>query len=78
MQEVVGFYSKTFHFRQVDRGDELPLGNQELMMSFTKDDQVSCSFSILSTFEYSASSPCSVIPLGLIITCANIAQGTMG
>lgn len=47
MREVVGLYGKTFHFWQVDRGDELPLGKPELMMSFTKDDQVSRNPSIL-------------------------------
>ncbi len=26
MEEVVGLYGKTWHFWQVDRGDELPLG----------------------------------------------------
>lgn len=41
MKEVVGLYGKTFHFWQIDRGDELPLGMPELMMSFTKDEQVS-------------------------------------
>lgn len=41
MKEVVGLYGKTFHFWQVDRGDVLPLGKPELMMSFTKDEQVS-------------------------------------
>jgi hypothetical protein len=41
MKQVVGLYGKTFHFWQVDRGDELPLGKPELMMSFTKDEQVS-------------------------------------
>ena len=41
MKEVIGLYGKTFHFWQVDRGDTLPLGKPELMMSFTKDEQVS-------------------------------------
>lgn len=41
MQEIVGLYGKTFHFWQVDRGDELPLGMPQLMMSFTEDEQVS-------------------------------------
>jgi hypothetical protein len=41
MKEVVGLYGKTYHFWKVDRGDKLPLGNPELMMSFTKDEQVS-------------------------------------
>ncbi|KUJ22078.1 DUF1264-domain-containing protein [Mollisia scopiformis] len=40
MKEVVGLYGKTFHFWQVDRGDTLPLGQPQLMMSFTKDEQV--------------------------------------
>lgn len=40
MKEVVGLYGKTYHFWQVDRGDALPLGKPELMMSFTKDEQV--------------------------------------
>jgi len=40
MKQVIGLYGKTFHFWQVDRGDTLPLGKPELMMSFTKDEQV--------------------------------------
>lgn len=40
LKEVVGLYGKTYHFWQVDRGDALPLGKPELMMSFTKDEQV--------------------------------------
>ena len=40
MKEVIGLYGKTCHFWQVDRADVLPLGNPELMMSFTKDEQV--------------------------------------
>ena len=39
MEEVVGLYGKTYHFWQVDRGDKLPLGGPELMMSFTKEEQ---------------------------------------
>ncbi len=39
MEDVVGLYGKTYHFWQVDRGDKLPLGGPELMMSFTKEDQ---------------------------------------
>ncbi|MCJ1453931.1 hypothetical protein MMC28_004280 [Mycoblastus sanguinarius] len=38
MEDVVGLYGKTYHFWQVDRGDKLPLGGPELMMSFTKDE----------------------------------------
>jgi hypothetical protein len=41
MKEVIGLYGKTYHFWQVDRGDVLPLGKPELMMSSTKDEQVS-------------------------------------
>lgn len=40
MKEIVGLYGKTYHFWQVDTGDTLPLGKPELMMSFTKDEQV--------------------------------------
>jgi len=40
MKEVIGLYGKTYHFWQVDRGDAIPLGKPELMMSFTKDEQV--------------------------------------
>ena len=35
MEDVVGLYGKTYHFWQVDRGDKLPLGGPELMVSFT-------------------------------------------
>jgi len=40
MKEVIGLYGKTYHFWQIDRGDTLPLGKPELMMSFTRDEQV--------------------------------------
>lgn len=40
MKEIVGLYGKTYHFWQVDRGDKLPLGGPELMMSFTQMEQV--------------------------------------
>ena len=39
MEEVVGLYGKTYHFWQVDRGDKLPLGEPQLMMSFTQEEQ---------------------------------------
>ena len=39
MEQVVGLYGKTYHFWQIDRGDKLPLGEPQLMMSFTKADQ---------------------------------------
>lgn len=39
MEQIIGLYGKTYHFWQVDRGDQLPLGKPELMMSFTQDAQ---------------------------------------
>lgn len=39
MEQVVGLYGKTYHFWQVDRGDRLPLGEPQLMMSYTKEEQ---------------------------------------
>jgi hypothetical protein len=51
MKEVVGLYGKTYHFWQVDRGDTLPLGKPELMISFTKDEQVS-DLRIISPLKY--------------------------
>ena len=39
MEQVIGLYGKTYHFWQVDRGDKLPLGEPELMMSFTGEGQ---------------------------------------
>ena len=39
MEQVVGLYGKTYHFWQVDRGDKLPLGEPQLMMSFTNEEQ---------------------------------------
>jgi len=44
MKSIVGLYGKTWHFWQVDRGDEMPLGEPELMGSFTGDPQVSLIF----------------------------------
>ena len=40
MQELVHTYGKTIHFWQVDRGDQLPLGEPKLMMAFTEDNQI--------------------------------------
>lgn len=40
MKEVVGLYGKTWHFWQVDRGDELPLGWPTLMGSITSSSQM--------------------------------------
>ena len=39
MEDVMDLYGKTYHFWQVDRGDKLPLGEPELMMSFTTKEQ---------------------------------------
>ncbi|MCJ1375738.1 hypothetical protein MMC20_006975 [Loxospora ochrophaea] len=39
MKDVVGLYGKTYHFWQVDKGDKLPLGEPQLMMSFTEQEQ---------------------------------------
>ena len=39
MEQVVGLYGKTYHFWQVDRGDKLPLGEPQLMGSFTSQEQ---------------------------------------
>ncbi|KAL3685681.1 hypothetical protein R1sor_003703 [Riccia sorocarpa] len=40
MKELVKTYGKVFHFWQFDRGDSLPLGPPQLMMSFTADGQL--------------------------------------
>ncbi|KAL6000530.1 Oil body-associated protein 1A [Asimina triloba] len=40
LEKVCKTYGKTFHFWQVDRGDELPLGLPQLMMAFTRDGQL--------------------------------------
>lgn len=37
---AVTYLFRTYHFWQVDRGDELPLGPPELMMSLTRDGQI--------------------------------------
>ncbi|CAD5164606.1 unnamed protein product [Musa acuminata subsp. malaccensis] len=40
MEQVCKTYGKTYHFWQVDRGDELPLSLPQLMMAFTRDGQL--------------------------------------
>jgi hypothetical protein len=40
MEMLVSTYGKTWHTWQVDRGDKLPLGIPQLMMSFTADGQL--------------------------------------
>lgn len=39
MEQVIGLYGKTYHFWQVDRGDKVPMGPPELMVSFTGEAQ---------------------------------------
>jgi len=39
-QQLLNTYGKTYHMWQVDRGDALPLGEPQLMASFTKDGQI--------------------------------------
>ncbi|KAI9837254.1 MAG: hypothetical protein M1819_000328 [Sarea resinae] len=39
MEHVVGLYGKVYHLWQVDRGDQLPLGQPQLMTSFTDAGQ---------------------------------------
>ena len=40
MRQVIGLYGKTWHFWQIDRGDELPLGYPRLMGSLTEANQI--------------------------------------
>ncbi|OJJ89197.1 uncharacterized protein ASPGLDRAFT_41137 [Aspergillus glaucus CBS 516.65] len=40
MKDIVGLYGKTWHFWQVDRGDELPIGYLTLTWSLTEYKQV--------------------------------------
>lgn len=39
MEAVVELYGKIYHLWQTDRGDKLPLGEPQLMTSFTASDQ---------------------------------------
>lgn len=39
MEQVVTLYGKIYHLWQVDRGDKLPLGEPQLMTSYTAEDQ---------------------------------------
>jgi hypothetical protein len=36
MKEAIGWYGKTWHFWEVDKGHELPLGHPKLMGSLTR------------------------------------------
>ncbi|CEN60742.1 Putative DUF1264 domain protein (AFU_orthologue; AFUA_5G12830) [Aspergillus calidoustus] len=40
MRDVIPLYGKTYHFWQVDRGDPVPMGAPELMLSFTDENRV--------------------------------------
>jgi hypothetical protein len=40
MEEVVELYGKVYHLWQTDRGDTLPLGEPQLMTSYTAADQM--------------------------------------
>ncbi|GLT90168.1 hypothetical protein SLE2022_081140 [Rubroshorea leprosula] len=40
MEKVCKTYGKVFHFWQVDKGDNLPLGLPQLMMAVTRDGQL--------------------------------------
>lgn len=39
MEQVVTLYGKIYHLWQVDRGDKLPMGEPQLMTSFTEEGQ---------------------------------------
>ena len=40
MEQVVELYGKVYHLWQVDRGDRLPMGEPQLMTSYTADGQL--------------------------------------
>jgi hypothetical protein len=40
MRDIIGLYGKTYHLWQPDRGDAVPLGEPQLMASFTSDGDV--------------------------------------
>jgi hypothetical protein len=40
MEDVIGIYGKVYHLWQTDKGDTLPLGEPQLMTSFTAEDQL--------------------------------------
>ena len=39
MEEVAGLYGKLYHFWQIDRGDDIPLGHPRLMGRLTSNKQ---------------------------------------
>lgn len=40
MEQIVELYGKVYHLWQVDRGDKLPIGEPQLMTSYTGDGQL--------------------------------------
>ena len=40
MEQLIGLYGKTYHLWQVDRGDTVPMGEAQLMTSFTEEEQI--------------------------------------
>ena len=40
MRDIAPIYGKTYHFWQVDRGDVIPMGQPQLMGSFTSSESV--------------------------------------
>ena len=40
MEQVVTLYGKVYHLWQTDRGDKLPLGEPQLMTSYTEESQM--------------------------------------
>lgn len=40
MEEVIHLYGKVYHLWQTDRGDKLPLGEPQLMTSYTSKEQM--------------------------------------
>jgi len=44
MEQVVHLYGKTYHLWQVDRGDKVPLGEAQLMLSISEENKVQPQF----------------------------------
>ncbi|KAM0260051.1 hypothetical protein ACHAQJ_002975 [Trichoderma viride] len=40
MEQIITLYGKAYHLWQTDKGDELPLGEPQLMTSYTADGQL--------------------------------------
>lgn len=56
MKEVVKLYGKVYHLWQVERGDQLPLGEPRLMTSFTEAGQLDLEGVVKERDEYFKSS----------------------